>query len=235
MVSIICCTMRPSFLENVFSNYNRQSFTDKEMIIILNQDDMDIDRWKEEAKKYNNVSVYQLSEKCQLGKCMNYGIEKARYSIIAKFDDDDYYAPDYIKEAVHTLRTKKASIVGKHTSFLFFEEKKALMLFRDGGEKKYRRHIKGGSLLFYKSVWKKVKFNEQLVHASDADFLRRCKRKDYRIYSSSKFNYVCIRRKDISSHTQKKSTEEYMSQCKLIKYTNDYPPLITKSFASLSI
>lgn len=214
-------------MKNIFSNYLRQSIEEKELIIVLNRDDMDINIWREKAKKYNNVSVYQISEKCQLGKCLNYGIGKAKYNLVTKFDDDDYYAPDYLKEGINTLKETRASIVGKHTSFLYFEGENALMLFRKGGERKYRRHVKGGTLLFKKSVWDQIKFNEQVVSGSDVDFLRRCKREGFRIFSSSKYNYVCVRRKNVKSHTQKTSTLNYMSKCKLIAYTDNYVPLIT--------
>ena len=217
-------------MDNIFNNYARQNFENKEMIIVLNKDDMAIDQWKEEAKRYANVSVYQVSEKWNLGKCLNYGIEKAKHDRIAKFDDDDYYAPDYLKEGVSTLKRTKASVVGKHTSFVYFEEEKALMLFRKGGEEKYRRHLKGGTLLFKRSVWDRIKFNEKMERATDAEFLRRSKREGYRLFSSSRYNYVCIRRRNVNTHTQKISTDEYMAKCHLISNTDNYITLITKGF-----
>ena len=42
-----------------------------------------------------NVRVYQLHEKATLGDCLNYGVIKSKYDIIAKLDDDDYYGPNY--------------------------------------------------------------------------------------------------------------------------------------------
>lgn len=231
MVSIICCTMRTSYMKNIFQNYRRQDYKKKEMIVVLNKDDMDIEAWKNEAKKYKNVSVYQVPEQYQLGQCLNYGISKAKYDILAKFDDDDYYASHYLKESMDVINNNpKISVVGKNASYIYFKEQKALMLFRGGGENKYRRHVKGGTLVFRRSVWKRVKFNEKRVHGSDVDFLKRCKKKGYRIYSVSKYNYVCVRRTDISSHTQKTSPEVYMARCKPVALTNDFIPLITKSF-----
>ena len=138
-------------MTNIFENYKRQKLDNKQLIIILNRDDMDISHWRDKANKYKNVSVYQLAEKYHLGKCLNYGISKANYDIIAKFDDDDYYAPCYLEEAVNTLKQRSASIIGKCTSYIYFEAKKALMIFRDGNEGKYRRHVKGGSLVFRES------------------------------------------------------------------------------------
>ncbi len=228
MVSIICCTMRNSFMENVFSNYDRQSFKDKEMIIVLNHDDMNIDMWKKESRKYANVKIYQVPESYELGKCLNYGIKKAKYDIIAKFDDDDYYAPDYLVESLSALEKIGAPIVGKKTSYLYFEDEQALMLFRKEEENKYCGKVKGGTLVFRRSVWDVVKFDERRKYGSDAHFLRKCKKEGFKIYSVSKYNYVCIRRKDLDTHTQKRSIEMYMSSCEMICQTNDYVSLITK-------
>src|ERR1700730_13001262 len=52
-ISIIACTMRPEFINNIFANYNRQSYKNKELIIILNHDDIDIDKVKIKAMLYN--------------------------------------------------------------------------------------------------------------------------------------------------------------------------------------
>jgi glycosyltransferase involved in cell wall biosynthesis len=198
------------------------------MIIILNRDDMDITSWSTRAKKYKNVRVYQLSEKFQLGKCLNAGIKKAKYNILTKFDDDDYYAPHYLKESLHALKRKKGDIIGKHTSYVYFESKKALMVYRSGGERKVCRAVKGGTLVFKRSVWDKVKFNEKLVSGSDVRFLRDCRNRGYKVYSVSKYNYVCVRRANVRSHTQKTDTKEYMSRCKMIRHTSNYVPYIQR-------
>lgn len=229
MISIITCTIRDSFMDNVFNNYDNQKLKRKELIIVLNRNDMDINRWKKRAKRYKNVFIYRVDEKYNIGKCLNYGIEKSNYDIIAKFDDDNYYGPGYLKEALDILNNnRKVSVVGKHSAYVYFEETKALMLYREGGENKYKRRVKGGTFVFKRSVWRKIKFNEELRQNSDVDFLKRCKTKGHKIYSVSKYNYVCIRRADTNSHTQKLSTNDYMNKCKLVTYTKNFLPIITK-------
>ncbi|WP_083676298.1 glycosyltransferase family A protein [Paenibacillus sp. FSL H8-0548] len=224
MITIIACTMRTSFMDNVFANYDRQLWKDKEMIIVLNKNNMDIKAWKERARKYpkGEVRVFKLPQKYKLGKCLNYAIARAKEGIITKFDDDDYYGPKYLRESARALKRGKAKIIGKHTSYLYFEGKKALMVFRRGGEWKYRRSVKGGTLLFRKSVWRKVKFPENKKVGTDSSWTGRCRRRGYKIYSVSKKHYVCVRRKNTSSHTQKKSTRRYMSHCKLVRYTRKF-------------
>ncbi|WP_132415786.1 glycosyltransferase [Paenibacillus albiflavus] len=228
MVSIIVCTERPSFMNNIFANYERQSYKNKEMIIVLNRDDMDIKKWRRKASQYKNVSVYRVPQRYQLGKCLNYGIQRAKHSIIAKFDDDDYYGRYYLVESVNKMRRQNVPVIGKNTCYLYFEPKKALMLYREGGENRYLDIIKGGTLVFKKSVWRNVKFNEKKLHGSDVAFLRGCRKRGYKIYSVSKYNYVCVRRKDVNSHTQKTSTKEYMGRCKLVRSTTHYIPYVTK-------
>ena len=109
MVSIICCTTRDQYIRNVFRNYKRQSYAKKEMIIVLNHDDMNIRMWKRKARKYRNVKIYKVPERYELGKCLNYGIRKAKYNILAKFDDDDYYAPDFLKETVTAIKKERVT------------------------------------------------------------------------------------------------------------------------------
>ncbi|MFD2612383.1 glycosyltransferase family 2 protein [Paenibacillus gansuensis] len=228
MISIIACTMRSSQMENLFQNYERQDWKNKEMIVILNRDDMSLSTWRDRAKRSTNVRVYKLPEQYVLGKCLNWAIRKARGSAIAKFDDDDYYAPQYVRESIYALRSRKAPIVGKHTCFVYFEESNALMEYRGGKENALLRKVKGGTLIFKKKVWNKVKFAEDRVAGSDARWLADCCRTGFKVYSVSKMNYVCIRRRDISTHTQKKPTSAYMASCKFLRHTRDYVPHITK-------
>jgi glycosyltransferase involved in cell wall biosynthesis len=229
MVSIIACTMRNAFMNNLFSNYERQDFPNKELIIILNSNDMDLKMWKERASQYKSVRVYKLPQSYTLGKCLNWAIARAKGSFIAKFDDDDYYAPGYLRESVEALRKKKAPIVGKHTCFIYFEEKQALMEYRKGRENMHLGRLKGGTLLFRKVVWNKIKFPENRVVGSDSHWLKACRAANYAIHSVSKYNYVCIRRPNTESHTQKRNTKDYMSMCELIRYTNNFIPYITSN------
>ncbi|WP_425566839.1 glycosyltransferase [Paenibacillus hodogayensis] len=61
-----------------------------------------------------------------LGECLNFGISKSRYETIAKCDDDDYYAPNYLAQQVNTLERKNADLVCKRTVFMYFEKSKTL-------------------------------------------------------------------------------------------------------------
>lgn len=224
MITVITSTIRGNCIDNVFDNYDRQLWKHKKMIIVLNNNKLNIKRYRKRASFYkeNEIRVFQLPQKYKLGKCLNYAIKRANKGLIAKFDDDDYYGPKFLQEAARAIKRGKADIVGKHTSYVYFKAKRALMLYRPGGEWTYTRAIKGGTLVFRRSVWKRVKFPEFKKVGEDAGWLGRCYRRNIRIYSLSKKYYVCIRRKNSKSHTQKKSMRRYMSQCKMVRKTKRY-------------
>jgi len=112
-VSIIVCTMRQSCMKNVFDNYSRQNYNNKEMIIVLNNNKMDLSKWQKQSNLYKNVKVFQLDEKITLGTCMNYGISQSSHDVIAKFDDDDYYGPKYLLDSVKAFQRHDADVIAK--------------------------------------------------------------------------------------------------------------------------
>ena len=85
-VSIITCTHLPCYKENIFSNYSRQAFKNKELILILNSSSLDMYEWQQYATGYPNVIIYYKPESVSVGACMNFAISRARYEYISNFD-----------------------------------------------------------------------------------------------------------------------------------------------------
>ncbi|WML28026.1 glycosyltransferase [Neobacillus sp. OS1-33] len=226
MVSIITCTIREENINNVFRNYKRQSWKDKELIIILNKDSMDIDRWIKKAKKYRNVQIYQLHERAALGDCLNFGIMKSNYDIIAKFDDDDYYGSDYIKSSMGAFNNKDISIIGKSSVYIYFKNKKAL-IHVSGNENAVTDTVAGATLMFRKEVFQQVQF-EKVNRAEDYFFIKECKEKGFSVYSTDRYHFAVIRN-DAENHTWKIADNDLMEWGETITYTDDYKPLVSKN------
>jgi glycosyltransferase involved in cell wall biosynthesis len=225
VVSIITCTIREESIDNVFNNYLRQTWQEKELIIILNKDSMDIDQWIKKAKDYPNVQVYQLHEKATLGDCLNFGVLKANYDIIAKFDDDDYYGSDYIANSIVAFEDKNVSIIGKSSFFIYFNNKKALILVA-GTENSLTDKVAGATLMFRKEVFFYVRF-EKVNRAEDYFFLEQCKKEGFNVYSTDHYDFTAIRH-DSEKHTWKVSDEDLMEWGDLIMYTDDFQSVISR-------
>lgn len=220
-VTIVTSTIKPQFMDNTFGNYDRQNWEEKQLIVILNRDDMDINRWKNLAENYKNVSVYQLPEHFTLGECLNYGIEKSRYSYVAKFDDDDYYGPDYLTQAVDALENTDAVLVGKRTTYTYFEKERILTM---GGrrffENQYiKKVMKGGTLVLDKSIYPEIQFPPKNL-GEDVGIQRQCVEKGCKMYCTDRKNYAYIRHDD-ETHTSHKRNEHLIKQNKMIAHTDD--------------
>lgn len=212
-------------MANIFENYQRQNISNKELIIILNNNKLEINHYRSYAMQYNNISIYQLDEKKSLGACLNYGAAKAKYDIIAKFDDDDYYGPTYLKSSLREFEKENISIVGKRSYYVFLEQKNTLLLKAPHKVNKFVRQIAGPTLVFKKEVWQNVPFNNLKV-GTDTNFIYRCRKAGYKIYSTNHHHFAHIRRKDRNSHTWKTTEKKLRKGAKKITFTGDFKKVV---------
>ncbi|SEN49110.1 glycosyltransferase family 2 protein [Paenibacillus sp. OK076] len=220
-VSIIVCTNRPQFFDNILQNYNRQRYKRKELIIILNHDSMNLELYQNRVRKHANVSVYQVPESISLGQSLNAGITRARFSLIAKFDDDDYYSPFYLKEQVNGLIRTKSDIVGKHSCLVYLGASKTLLVRSPEEKNKHVEFIQGGTLLFKREVLKKVRFTDRSI-GEDVTFLRQCRKRGFKTYATSPYNYVYHRRQNKQSHTWRADDSFYLAGSKRLAVTGNF-------------
>lgn len=224
-VSIVTATNRPDFLKNVFANFQRQHWPRKELIIILNNDAMDLEEWLNYAEGQEHISVIQVPEEVSLGHCLNKGVNMAIYDFIAKFDDDDYYGPCFLSEAMHTFFEKDADVVGKRTCFMYNKTTREMRLRFPGNENKKAFILQGGTIMARKKVLKKIPFPNKNVKEG-LHFLQRCRARGYRIYSTSRYHFAYIRHEN-QTHTWNPSSAYFRRTSVRIGYLEDYKNAVT--------
>ena len=217
-VSVITVTNRSFSLDNILNNYLIQNYKTKELIIIINNNSIDINEWNELTSFRNDIKILKMDEKKSLGECLNLGIEKSSFSYISKFDDDDYYGPNYLVDAINAFKYTDAGIVGKYTVYAYMEGTNELILRYPEHENRYMDYVAGSTLTFKKEIYEKVKFKHK-NKSEDTIFLRDCIALGYKIYSSDRFNHVISRRENLSTHTWKISDSEFRRKSVLIKKT----------------
>ncbi|WP_066504987.1 glycosyltransferase [Abyssisolibacter fermentans] len=220
-VSVICCTNKNETLDNIKKNYFRQNLVNKELIIILNNNNINNSLWKKELSKFDNIYVYQLDQAISLGECLNYAISKAQYSIIAKFDDDDYYGSRYLIDSVKPFLYTDAKVVGKYTTYIYFKKDKILAIRNPKREQMYTYRVEGSTLLIKKEVFNVLKFSNKNL-GEDVQFCKDCIDNGFKIYSHNKLHHVYIRHGNTHNHTFKMQDSLYQSICKKIAITDDY-------------
>lgn len=226
-VSIITVTNRIENINQVFDNYLRQSIKNKELIVVLNENSMDLEQWKSTAKEYPNVRVYRQDEAITFAECKNFAIGKAKYPYITHFDDDDYYAASFLKDILKTFHKVKADIIGKRSAFVYFENSNILALRLPGSENSFVKFVMDSSMVIKKEVFNEVHF-PNLKHSADFIFQKICIEKGLKIYSTDRYNYAFIRHKATDNHVWKISDEELIKECDLITQTDNFIKYITR-------
>ncbi|OBZ13361.1 MULTISPECIES: glycosyltransferase family 2 protein [Bacillales] len=220
-VTIVTCTNKLPYMYNIFNNYDRQILDNKELIVILNNDQLDLADWQERSLLYPNISIYKLPEFISLGECLNFAAEHSKYDVIAKFDDDDFYSRFYLSSALKALNTTRADIIGKCTYHTYLEEDRTLALRFPNRENAYTKHVAGATLLFRKKVFHRVRF-QPISLGEDVAFLRDSIHAGFKIYATNRYNYVCNRRADPLLHTWHPSKEYFLNNGIFITHTDDY-------------
>jgi glycosyltransferase involved in cell wall biosynthesis len=226
-VSVITCTNRRSFIKNLFANYTRQRHPKKELIIVINSDSIPLAPYEELAARLPHVHIYHLPEKFSLGACLNYAVSKTSYGCIAKFDDDDYYAPYYITDSLLTMKRAKADVIGKRAHYMYLRGSKTLLLRFPRAEHRSVTRLPGATLLFTRDVFEQVRFPDQSIGEDDL-FCMRAKRKGYKVYSGGKDNFVAIRRKNSSGHTWVISDKQLIAHHRKLANVPNYKAFVRK-------
>lgn len=203
--------MRPELLPNLIDNYARQRYKGKELIILINHDSRELDEYYRAARYDPSIRIAALPKETSLGACLNYAADLARYEVIAKFDDDDYYAPNYLAESVDTMLRTNADIVGKRAHYMYLSGRGLLLLRYRRTENRPARHVQGATLLFKRRVLSRVRFRD----VSRGECVRFCadaRASGYSIYAGSRFNFAAIRQSDRMAHTWRVRDRELLSQ-----------------------
>ncbi len=104
-VTIACPTYgRPQFLRQLVEHYCAQTFDGGLEMVILDDsperaDFLDDPKYSELGIRYHHIPAERLT----LGAKLNLLTQLARGEIIIEFDDDDYYAPQYVERMVELL------------------------------------------------------------------------------------------------------------------------------------
>jgi glycosyltransferase involved in cell wall biosynthesis len=220
-ISVYTATNKAGYMDNIFANYLQQNHPAKELLIIINNNDINLEDYKARAAPYPDIRVYRLDQSTTLGECMNFAIEHAQYDYAANFDDDDYYAPNYLRNMAAVIKDTRADIIGKGSHYVFFESTDTLAIAHPDRQNRWIQELAGATLVIKKDVLRRVRF-PHIDNGADSIFTRECWNRGLRMYSTDRLDYVYIRRHNPASHTWYIEDNEYLKCCSIVRQTGDY-------------
>lgn len=193
VVSVICSTSRDSTLDHLLTQVAAQTYGNVELLVLGHGIQIAGD-FKQRALSsgIEKVTVLHGDEALNLGGCLNTLVGAATGDIIAKFDDDDYYLPNYLRDQVNTLINMNADLVGKGSIYFYLPGADVIARRWKHQEHIWRNFVAGATFVGWREVFLDTPFADR-SRGEDSDFLLRLERKGRKVYSADSFNYLCIR------------------------------------------
>ena len=212
-VSVLMPTMRPENVARCLDNFRKQSYAEKELVLILNNAIFDLDAIRRDVQLVPNVQVLHVDGRTTLGDCLNRGADAASGEYIAKMDDDDHYGEHYLSDSVLAASFSDAEIVGKGLFFVYFEAENTTGLFEWTTEHAFMTFVTGGTLLIKADVLRDIHF-ESISVREDTNFQRAAIQAGCRIYSGDRFNYIRVRKQGTADHSDQTPDDEFLKRCR---------------------
>lgn len=211
LVSAICVSRRPEFLDHVHAQLARQNHEHIELIFVRNSSAFSEE---EIATRFSEFELKLLSipEEKFLADGLNAALKVASGDYVAKIDDDDYYGANYLSDALLAFDyAPTAGLVGKKSFFAYVEDVDQTVLRFPNQSYKFCRHVHGGTLIWDRHRLEGLEF-ERVQRGTDTRFLDEVCRRGIRIFSTDPFNFVHVRYADKTRHTWKIDDDEFVSK-----------------------
>lgn len=213
-VSILASTNRPQQLSHLFSQVARQRNVEVELIMMLHGIDEQAEAVRAQFPEGVSGQVFQAPKSWSLGKCMNHLAAHATGDYIAKFDDDDLYSENYLRDQVNALEYSGADIVGKQASYLYHEQSDSFLLRNPKHEMCFTDFVAGPTLVWRRQVTEGLAFPDR-TKGEDTGFLNGAVKNGYTIYSADRFNFVQMRSPSVA-HTWEVDDEVIFANARVI-------------------
>lgn len=178
LISVIVSTNRPNQLEHVKEQYARQTYPNKELIILTHG--------------FEAEGCLSAPASASLGSCLNTLVLHSNGEVVAKFDDDDLYLPDYLLDQYLAMWDNHAEVVGKAANYIYFSSTNALALRRAQTTNQFTNFVAGATLMACKEIFEKFPFAD-VTRGEDTDFLRRLESAGVPVFSTNQFNFIVLR------------------------------------------
>lgn len=199
-VSVLASTNRPQQLAHLFSQVGKQTVNPE--LVLITHGFTPAPKQIDGLAQSNGIAevVHRVANNdLTLGECLNKAVGLASGAVLAKMDDDDLYGENYLTDALHALMYSGADLVGKNAHYMHLESENVTVLRFPEREHKFTNLVMGPTMVGPRDTFESIRFAKRTI-GEDTDFQTRLLDRDGSIYSSDRFNFVQMRKKD-QQHT----------------------------------
>lgn len=234
-VAQLLVSMRPNLIPGCMERFRSDRYKDKELVIVLHGDDVDVAAIQALARPGEAISVHAVPSARSLGDCLNFAIECTDAPFWQKVDDDDHYGPSYTSDAMLYQRAVPAPVFGKPPMFLHLERGNELCWdpvwaghtnLLHSAEEANAALIAGGTLGGCREVLERVRFSSRRRGGSDSEFIRQSYEAGYDVLAMDGFNFARFRSEQDGFHTWRIQDEQLRGRTEIVGSGNDIGKLV---------
>ncbi|MCL5050686.1 MAG: glycosyltransferase, partial [Firmicutes bacterium] len=220
-VTAICVSKRPWFAEQTARMLKQQNGVEVHAVYVAHGEDTNEQQVTELFKDFASFTFMRMiGDDKVLADGLNMALEQCKTDLVAKIDDDDYYGPNYLKDACLALEYSDSALVGKASFFCYVESSDDFALRFPGKHYRYLSRVHGGTLVWSRSKTQNQSFT-RVKQGTDSYFIQGLKDKNLRVFSTDPFNFVHVRYSSNNAHTWAIEDEEFLQNAqKLSKGLN---------------
>lgn len=215
-VSVLVVSNKPEFFDKILANFRRQTLERKELVVVFHcaqrVSEQDMVRMYAMIRKDEVVRIYwRNSRYISFGYCINDGVALTQMEYVAKFDDDDYYAPHFLSDLMPAFEYTEAGVCGRISFHTYLEESRGLIVRKPGNEYTYCTFLPGATLVAHRCVFEKTMFRN-IPRDIDGRFGVDCTSAGVRMFAADTFHLLVMRASDKSRHTWKANDSVILKQ-----------------------
>jgi GT2 family glycosyltransferase len=194
-VSVVLCTRRPDYLSFALNQIGRQRNVDLEVILALHGIPADAPEVKTAAAGFDRpLTVVEVPADVCFGEALNRGVSRASGRYIAKWDDDDWYGPEFLADLILASSYTGAELLGCFAQLVYLEQIN-LTIYRPAGEsERITRQVAGATFLIERSAFDSVGGFPLVPRGVDAAMLDALRAAGGRIYRTHGLGFLVNRR-----------------------------------------
>ncbi|WP_152979610.1 glycosyltransferase [Stenotrophomonas daejeonensis] len=209
-IACLLVTMRPDRLEECIRRFRSDLYPNKELVIVIHGDDVDIDRYRILVHEGEPIRFFRAGKSLSLGACLNFAVSQTDAPYWTKVDDDDLYGANYLSDVMLYQQTGQFDVFGKPPMFNYLESRDELLWDAEWARHANLVHeatkarsalVAGGTLGGHRRVLEAIPFSERRRGGSDSDFIRHCYEAGLNVLSMDGFNFVRCRSAQPGFHT----------------------------------
>ncbi|WP_433698033.1 glycosyltransferase [Nocardiopsis sp. CA-288880] len=196
LVSVVLCTRRPDLVGFALAQVARQRHVRFEVVLALHGFSASLPPVEEAVRGFSAlghaITVHEADGDKVFGAVMNEAVDRASGTVIAKWDDDDWYGPEHLSDLMLSRSYSGADVVGISQNFAYLQELD-LTVWRSYRSEFPNAQVVGSTILTDRVVLEDVGGFRPLPRAIDSQFLLAVRQAGGRIYRTHGLGYLLRR------------------------------------------